>query len=331
MATGDQFRSLNISSAGVINRIADANTLRVGNGIDAVIGLTVSCGTTIVLASATQLAANIAFTAAAGTGLLDFSSASGIFFTSTGNNQLSGDVYLASNKNFIITAGTSIVDFSHSSGTFDTPTGTVTIGPGAVILTGNTTVQAGVVLATTGSGNINLPNNGSARFQIAGSAVGATVTATNLNTLTNTSNADALHTHSGISIFSALAEGAIPINVPVAFVNNGGSFLGIADADISGTKRNCVGFALNAAAGTGNTVTIQCNGQITMLDSTWDVVAVAADTGKKVFLSENEGKITLTAPVTSGSNVQKLGIVAYADGIANTTRIAIQIGDAVTI
>lgn len=331
MATGDQFRSLNISSAGVINRIADANTLRVGNGIDAVIGLTISCGTTVVLASATQLAANIAFTAAAGTGSLDFSSASGIFFTSTGNNQLSGDVYLASNKNFIITAGTSIVDFSHSSGTFDTPTGTVTIGPGAVILTGNTTVQAGVVLATTGSGNINLPNNGSARFQIAGSAVGATVTATNLNTLTNTSNADALHTHSGLSTFTGLSEVAIAIGTPIALVNDGGSYMCPADADAGGTRGFGLGFAANTTVLPNQTVVAQVSGQVTVVDAIWDAVPIASDTGKKVFISENIGMATLTPPANPGSVVQKIGLVAYADGIANTVRVAIQIGDAVTI
>lgn len=46
------------------------------------------------------------------------------------------------------------------------------------------TVQAGATLGTTGSGNINLPNNGSAKFQIEGVAVGANVTAANLDAIT---------------------------------------------------------------------------------------------------------------------------------------------------
>lgn len=56
--------------------------------------------------------------------------------------------------------------------------------PALVVNSGGTavTVQAGATLAATGTGNINLPNNGSARFQIEGVAVGAGVTAAALDT-----------------------------------------------------------------------------------------------------------------------------------------------------
>lgn len=58
------------------------------------------------------------------------------------------------------------------------------------------TIATGATLTTTGAGNIDLPNNGSARFKIAGSAVSANVTAANLGTLTGGSDGSSLHTHS---------------------------------------------------------------------------------------------------------------------------------------
>jgi len=74
-----------------------------------------------------------------------------------------------------------------------TSTGNLTITPSGT----NIIIPASKLLTTSGSGNINLPNNGSARFQIETTAVSANVTAANLGTLTAgpASNADALHTH----------------------------------------------------------------------------------------------------------------------------------------
>lgn len=60
---------------------------------------------------------------------------------------------------------------------------------------GYMTIDNGSQLNTTGSGTINLPNNINSRFLIENLSVGSTVTAPNVNTLTNGSNADALHTH----------------------------------------------------------------------------------------------------------------------------------------
>jgi hypothetical protein len=44
-----------------------------------------------------------------------------------------------------------------------------------------------------------------------------------------------------------------------------------------------------------------------------------------VYVSENVGKLTLTAPVSSGSNVLKMGIVTQ--GGAGAVKISIQIGE----
>lgn len=82
----------------------------------------------------------------------------------------------------------------------DTESGDLGLGSA----TGFVTVNIGQTLRTTGSGLIDLPNNGSARFKIEGVAVSANVTAANLGTLTAgpLANADALHTH--------VAGGAVP-------------------------------------------------------------------------------------------------------------------------
>jgi hypothetical protein len=68
----------------------------------------------------------------------------------------------------------------------------------------NVSVMAGATLGTLGTGNINLPNNVTARFKIEGTAVANTVTAAALATLTAgiSSNADALHTHAGLGNLS---------------------------------------------------------------------------------------------------------------------------------
>lgn len=76
-----------------------------------------------------------------------------------------------------------------------TASGDLTITPAGT----NIVVPASKLLTTTGTGNINLPRNASANFNIEGVAVSNNVTAANLGTLTAgpASNADALHTHTG--------------------------------------------------------------------------------------------------------------------------------------
>jgi hypothetical protein len=41
--------------------------------------------------------------------------------------------------------------------------------------------------------------------------------------------------------------------------------------------------------------------------------------------------LTKTAPSGSGNVVQKVGIISYAGGAVNTTRVIVQIGDGVTL
>lgn len=196
-------------------------------------------------------------------------------------------------------------------------------------------VQAGRTLETTGTGQINLPNNASARFQIEGSAVSANVTATNLGTLTagSASNADSLHTHSAVTsaavTLSKTAAVAIAAGNLLAIDNDAGTAKAyLADSNGGGVRVNTVGIAA-AAASAGNPVSIQLHGSVSVPDAAWDSVPAVGDAGKAVFLSETAGNLTLTAPSTSGSFVQRIGIVTT--GGTGAVTVAIQIGDSVEL
>lgn len=192
------------------------------------------------------------------------------------------------------------------------------------VATSTLTVQAGTVLGTTSTGNINLPNNGSARFQVEGAAVGATVTAANLNTLTNGSNADALHVH-GASGLSVTAGEALAAGAPAVIANSAGNSRAFnGDADLS-TRFDVVGLA-SAAISSAAIGTLNITGEMTIPDAIFDVPPVAADNGKRVYLSANVGKLTLTAPSAAGTWTQKLGIVTR-HSVTGSSLVLIQIGD----
>ena len=195
------------------------------------------------------------------------------------------------------------------------------------------TVQSGIVLGTTGSGNINLPNNGSARFQIEGSAVGSTVTAANLDTLTNGSNADSLHTHAAGTATTITVAGTagetLAIGAPVVFDDASGTAKVFkADANGAGELVNVAGFSTSAPAADA-AASVLVAGEIAIPDAIWDSVPAVGNVGQKVFLSENAGKVTLTAPSTAGSTVQKVGLVTR--GGTGQVKIVVQIGDAVVL
>lgn len=195
------------------------------------------------------------------------------------------------------------------------------------------TVQSGATLTTTGTGNINLPNNGSARFKIESTSVGSTVTAPNLDTLTNGSNADALHTHSGVSASSVAITKTADENLSagnlLALGFNGGTpICNKADANGSGTRPNAVGFTA-AAVTASNPATIVVSGEVAVADASWDSVPTTSDVGAPVYMSETAGNVTLTAPSTSGSTVQKVGIVSV--GGSGAVKVLVQIGDGVVL
>lgn len=180
------------------------------------------------------------------------------------------------------------------------------------------------VPAVGAPGNINLPNNVTSRFQIEGVSVGSSVTAANLNSLTNTSNADAVHYH-GVSRTSAVAGEALTAGHAVAYDNSGGTPRLFKSRAVvaSGVLANCVGLAVSTVIA-AQAVLVQIVGEMSVADAIFDAVPAVTDVGKRVYVSSNSGKLTLTKPVGSGEVIMRVGTVSQ--GGAGAVKILIAIG-----
>lgn len=219
-------------------------------------------------------------------------------------------------------------------------------GTTALIINGTgtaITVQAGAILGTTGTGNINLPNNGSARFQIESSPVTATVTAVNLTTLTAgpASDASALHTHSGLA-----GTVTIPANANQTVAEPAGITAGMAVAALVGTgvrtwvrgdasnntvvSCNFIGVANTTVAQDGQ-MAIIVSGQAVIPDAFWDGgVPAQASIGNRIYLSATSpGNFTLTAPSAVGQWAQRVGILTR--GGTGVASINVDPGEGVAI
>jgi hypothetical protein len=114
--------------------------------------------------------------AAAGTGEIDWSAATGTTKTTTGDNTLGGDTYIASGKDIRGVGGNSLFDMSMCSGAFLTPTGAVTLGPGAVGITGNIAQTGATTLSTgTGATTLNGPVGVAAGVDIVAAGAGSDI------------------------------------------------------------------------------------------------------------------------------------------------------------
>ncbi len=161
-------------------------------------------------------------------------------------------------------------------------------GSGLSALLNGTTLQTGA----SGLSVKGLP----ALFEIATVAVGSTVTAANLDTLTDGSNADALHIHSMSNVEALVAKDDVAIGDPVAWSSTSAKF-SRSDASISASAR-CFGIATGTilADATGN---IQRAGILAGALS-------GATPGAPYFLAEGGG-LTTTPPSTSGARVVRAG------------------------
>lgn len=178
---------------------------------------------------------------------------------------------------------------------------------GTANLAGNTTIGAGATLSTTGTGQINLPNNASARFQVEGTSVGATVTAANFNTLTNGSNADALHTHSFTGGSSLVITG-----LTTAGLATGDATYVSASNTLSKTSADAIGTARFFGVYTGTAGSAQVAGVANIT-----LNGANPSFGAPVFLETtgpNQGKVTATAPSTAGAVVAEVGITLATPG-----------------
>lgn len=178
---------------------------------------------------------------------------------------------------------------------------------GALTLSADVTIPAGKTLGTTGSGTINLPNNGSSTFKVEGVAVSANVTAANLATLTGGGNADSLHTHTAVQASSLDLAGltlfATPVVGEVAYISANNT-VARAKADAGSTSG-----AVGAYAGTAATILI--GGKISLLFD----AGLTLTAGDKVFLSAaTAGRVTNVAPSTSTNIEYELGRLLDSTG-----------------
>jgi hypothetical protein len=296
-----------------------ALTMRSGNGNGAAGGaLTLDTGS-----GSAGGALSIGATNAASVGI----GRSGITTTVTGGlSQVTGALNLTANAASVVSTSSGALNLDGAAGVNLKGGATTAL---AINSAGTAvTVQAGAILGTTGSGNINLPNNGSARFQVEGSAVGSTVTAANLDTLTNGSNADSLHVHAAgaatnISLTGTSGE-AIDAGELVAIANSGGNpRLFRADA-ANGTaaRATVIGVSGSTVGASGSSVTVYVAGERSIPDAQWDSVPAAADVGSPAFMSATVGSWTLTAP-TSGT-YQQCGIVTQGGTGAVKVALGVQ-------
>lgn len=262
----------------------------------------------------------------------------GDFALSGGSVALEGDA-----ASHFTTASGALTITSAAAATWSTGSGDLNIGgfsatnlrvAGSSVLgaTGtNITIQSGLTFDTTGTGTINLPQNTSARFKIEGISTTAGVSAANLNTLTDGSNADALHTHAGGSgsAVSGTAGDNFTPGMVVGITDMGGT-PGMFRADANGTGQlmNAIGLA-TATISSGNPMSVQILGEMSVPDIIFDMVPGTSDVGRIVYMSANPGKLTMTAPANPGDTIQKIGIVSR--GATGAVKVIVQIADSVLI
>ena len=143
-------------------------------------------------------------------------------------------------------------------------------------------------------------------FNIGATAVGATVTAPNLDTLTDGSNADALHVHAGGS--SNKVQEDLAVNEAIAIGDaiewsTTNDRVQKCDAAVD-AKVDCFGIATSAQAVVGNNATVVRCGIATGVIS-------GATAGDRYYVA-NGGGITSTLPVASGDNVILVGTATNA-------------------
>jgi hypothetical protein len=122
----------------------------------------------------------------------------------------------------------------------------------------------------------------------------------------------------------ALAAGDV-----VAFDDAAGSER-VFKADASsgvGELTNAVGLNVSAVGGSGVAVQVVFAGEVAVADAQFDATPATSDVGKRVYMSENAGKLTLTAPSTAGTTKLRIGTVTR--GGTGNVKILVDLGQEV--
>lgn len=154
-------------------------------------------------------------------------------------------------------------------------------GSGTITLHSDVSVGAGKVLSCGTGANINLPNNGASAFQIEGVSVGTTVTAANLDTLTDGSNADALHTHAGLSdVLSFTSIWGSPASGEIGYVDGTNTAAKAVATSMAAAR------AVGSYQGTANTLSAA------RVQSLQFITGLTLNAGDPVYVSKTAGRVT---------------------------------------
>jgi len=172
--------------------------------------------------------------------------------------------------------------------------------PGLEFSSGNLRVKVAsadqLALDASGLNVVGVPG----QFKINGSAVSTNVTATNLNTLTDSASITGLHRHGAIFTTATVATGGLGIAYPVYF--NGSGQAAIAAANNTLTA-GVVGIAINTYAG-GATATIQTHGECDLFSG--------LTVGAPYYLDDSGGAVELYSTLTSGNRAIRIGYAKSA-------------------
>lgn len=350
--------------AGVQKQIHSPDVLEVGAGITTDAGnLSISAVGATIAPDGTKN-----WVSTAGAGNFDLSLQTGTFKSSTGGFTITGTTL----SSLTTTGGVALTITADAASTWSTSAGALTVqGATALTLNGQTTginlqsigatrFDIGVTAAKTltaaattsaiftaglidlnGSTGTDAGGVATTGFAIQGTqthfAVPGTgqVTAPNLDTVTAgpASNADALHTHTGLGNVTLVSGQALTAGQLVSLDNNAGTpGVFLADANGATTRPNAIGIVATTVGASGSPVVVYQSTSVTVPDAFWDGGApAAADIGKRVYMSETAGNITLTAPSTTGSTSLGVGVVSNGGGAANTSKLLISITEPVVL
>lgn len=212
-------------------------------------------------------------------------------------------------------------------------TALVKVGVGANYLQFDTSTNT---LSCAGTALIDLPT----LFKIAGTAVGATVTAANLDDLTDGSNADALHVHTaisgGITVPGVLAEN-VTTGMAAGFADNGSSAPRVYKIDgqaaLGTATTPYVSGLVLASKNSGETVSLVTSGKVSAPTAVWVSAPAATDVGKPVYAATHAagtdaGKLTLTAPTTAGHVRTRVGFLSTG---GDNPEVVVQIGEPILL
>lgn len=233
-------------------------------------------------------------------------------------------VNLATNSGLQFTTGELLVDLS--------ATGGLELNGNEIQINMNTTT-GGLEINGSNELQVNLDSTGNATlsvnasnelevdglptlFTVGGTAVGATVTAANLDTLTDGSNADALHTHAAgaaTNVAQSLTAGENLVPGEAVYISaSSTASKATSDSLDVGTKDNVIGICTSTTT-TGNPATVATAGFVTLSGATMTV-------GARQYLAP-AGGLTETRPTDVGDRVIQLGFAV------TTTILAINILD----